>query len=35
MFAEQINDVRVVGAVTNVLLLIIALVGMSWESKVD
>ena len=34
MIDGAINDVRIVGIITNICLLIIALVGMSWESKV-
>lgn len=30
-----INDVRIIGLVTNILLISIALIGMSWESKVQ
>jgi hypothetical protein len=28
------NDVRIIGIITNIILLVIALVGMSWEAKV-
>lgn len=28
------NDVRIIGIITNLILLVIALVGMSWEAKV-
>ena len=34
MIDGAINDVRIIGIITNICLLIIALVGMSWESKV-
>jgi hypothetical protein len=34
MIDGQINDTRIIGMVTNVGLLAIALIGMSWESKV-
>ena len=34
MIDGAINDIRIVGIITNICLLIIALVGMSWESKV-
>jgi hypothetical protein len=30
-----INDVRIIGLVTNTILLLIALIGMSWEAKVS
>jgi hypothetical protein len=35
MFAEKINDIRVIGFATNLVLTLIALIGMSWEAKVQ
>ena len=34
MIDGQINDTRIIGMITNVILLAIALIGMTWESKV-
>ena len=35
MIDGQINDTRIIGMITNVILLAIALIGMKWESKVS
>ena len=34
MIDGSLNDIRLIGFVSNVCMLVIALIGMSWEAKV-
>ena len=31
---DEVNDVRIVGGITVMLLLVLALIGMEWEARV-